>query len=133
MTRLFNIFIFFISFTVLSSPLMANAFSLEQAEEKEMSCCTMSHEEHSDNKSEEKKGCCHGSDKKEEKKDCGNNCPMPDCNMTISIVFQLFFEQNKSEEKSTELFTENIQNEFYLSLLNKDLSYSFWHPPKYIS
>lgn len=129
MSRLYNILIFFISFTVLSSPLMASAFSLE----KEMSCCAISHGEHSDKKSEEKKECCHGSDKKEEKKDCGSNCPMPDCKMTISIVFQLFFEQNKSEEKSTELFAENIQNEFYLSLLNKDLSYSFWHPPKYIS
>ncbi len=112
---------------------MANVFPLGEPEEMEMSCCAVPNDEHSDKKSEEKKGCCHGSDKKEEKKDCGTNCPMPDCNMTISIVFQLFFEQNKSEEKTTELFAENIQNEFYLSLLNKDLSYSFWHPPKYIS
>lgn len=118
---------------VLSSPLTASSYSTEQHEETEMNCCAMPDDGDSDTKSGEEKGCCHGSDKKEEKNDCGSSCPMPGCKMTISIVFQLFFEQNKPEEKSIEFFTENIQNEFYLSLLNKDLSYSFWHPPKYIS
>lgn len=129
MKRLFDIFIFFISFTVMTSPLFADSTAQEEKPVKEMSCCAMSNDHDPSSKKEK---CSGEPEKKERKKDCGTNCPMPGCHSVV-VTFQLFFE-TKSEPEEIHLFdSEKVQNEFYLSLLYKDLSYSFWHPPKYIS
>jgi hypothetical protein len=85
---------------------------------KEMKCCAG-------------KGSCH--DKSQKNKDCGDsNCPSKDCHFQ-TVTLKIISETNVQEFTHPETIRLNLKNEFYLSPALKDLTYTFWHPPKYIS
>jgi len=80
------------------------------------------------------KSACH-ENPPENKKDKGctdHSCPSKDCHFQ-TVNFKLISESNFQELEVPKIFTVRSLNEFYISLTFKDLSYSFWHPPKYIS
>ena len=92
--------------------------NLFEQQKTEMSCCADADDCH-DSK-EDKKGCADG------------NCPSNDCQLQQLSV--KLISENKLEVESIPDFQLNSQkNSFYKSLIFKDLSYSFWHPPRYIS
>lgn len=121
-----NILIIFLSISLFFSPVAVFGNSGDHHEvTTEMSCCTG--ENHS----------CHQNDedyhKKNQHNDCSDTtCPMNTCHIqTFSI--ELISEENP-EIKTTPFHSpEKVINEHYAELILKELIYSFWHPPRYIS
>lgn len=121
-----NILILILSLSFFVSPAMVSEHS-EGHQLAEMSCCAG--ENHS----------CHDSSqtkdqhKKDQKKDCSDtSCPMSHCqSQTFSV--KLMNEPGFKETEPIIPAVQKIFNAHYSSLILKELIYSFWHPPKYIS
>jgi len=97
------------------------AYNTIPSNPSEISCCS----EKSDGESS-----CHEDDEMNDHKNCEKDCATHDCCAHSSILknfIQIGFNSNSSE---INVITEKIKNEFYNSVHLKDLSYSFWHPPK---
>lgn len=122
-----NILILILSLSFFISPAMVSE-QLENHQMAEMSCCTG--ENHS----------CHHSSQKENqhKKDTHNDCNDTSCPMNSNCQVQtlnleLISENGFEENEAINTTVKKIKNGHYSSLLLKELIYSFWHPPKYIS
>ncbi len=59
-------------------------------------------------------------------------CPSKDCNFQFN-TFQVFCFDNLAELEIPKEFFEESTNDYYLSLLIKDLTHTIWHPPKNIT
>lgn len=122
-----NILILILSLSFFISPAMVSE-QLENHQMAEMSCCTGRN--HS----------CHHSSQKENhhKKDTHNDCNDTSCPMNSNCQVQtlnleLISENGFEETEAISTTVKKIKNGHYSSLLLKELIYSFWHPPKYIS
>lgn len=93
-----------------------------------MSCCTG--ENHSCHHSSQKEK----NHKKEQHKDCNDtSCPINNnCHIQTFSIKLMTKQQFQTTEIAITL-TEKVINEHYSTLILKELIYSFWHPPKYIS
>lgn len=114
----------------MTSPLFANTEQdYEQVENSEMKCCAMSdlNSHHGDGMKD-----CHP-DGKENKGKCGHDCPMKDCKAQLVLTVQTLLTQESDQEKNEILSYQISKDSFYLSLLDKDLTHSIWHPPQQLS
>ncbi len=97
-------------------------------EEVKMSCCTM------DDTESEAHDCCQTDHPISTKNDCGENgCPSNDCHFHQITTFHVFFPNHSEENESKIISSKKLKSERNKSLIIKDLSYSYWNPPKYIS
>jgi|SRR5690554_2187334 hypothetical protein len=118
-----NILIFLLSLSFFVSPAMV--YESDHHQLVEMNCCVV--ETHS----------CHDSQnenqhKKQKQNDCNDtSCPMSNCHVQ-TLVLQLILEKT-TPTNETSVFLKKTTNSHYSSLILKELIYSFWHPPKYIS
>lgn len=122
-----NILILILSLSFFISPAMVSEHS-EDHQMTEMSCCTG--ENHS----------CHDSSqtkdqhKKDRKKDCNDtSCPMNSNCQVQTLSAELISETGAKETEPVITTVKKTNNAHYSSLILKELIYSFWHPPKYIS
>ena len=110
---------------MLASPAMAYTSILVLPDEKEVGCCAENTDEHHSESSRDSKTC-------QDEKHCGDNCPTHDCCVHMNVL-KNFVQQFNSKLNTVSFASKQIKNEYYLSFHFKDISYSFWHPPKYIS
>src|SRR5690606_25622349 len=112
---------------VFLSPVLsfASVLTVEQ-HPTEVNCCTM-------DDAEEAHDCCHSDEPMTENK-CGDKgCPANDCHFHQVTAFHIYFPENSLQKEIQILSFEKLKSDNYSSLAIKDLSYSFWNPPKYIS
>lgn len=112
----------------MTSSLFANV-TADYEKKMEMNCCAVPVQESVPDGSRD----CHKESKEEQRGKCNHDCPMPECQANLVISIQTYLEIEAEEEQNEFQFYQTSQNDFYLSLLDKDLTYSIWHPPKYIS
>ena len=128
MKKSFQIINFLLAMFIFLSPVLSFASVLNLDEHKtEMSCCTK------DSKKSEH-GCCHSDKTNADKNKCGDkDCPSNDCHLHQVNVFHIYFPENSAENESEFVFSDKLNSDNTSNLIIKDLSYSFWNPPKYIS
>lgn len=127
MKKQFQILTLLLAMLVFLSPVLSFASVLTVEEHtSEMSCCAM-------DDSEESHDCCHSDEPMTENK-CGDNgCPTHDCHLHQASSFHVYIPVNSFEKETEIISSEKLKSDNYSSLAIKDLSYSFWNPPKYIS
>lgn len=127
MKKPFQILTLLLAMLVFLSPVLSFASVLKvEAHASEVSCCAM-------DDSEMTHDCCHEDATLGENK-CGDTgCPTKDCHFHQGTVFHIYFPENSSENEIQILPFEKLISDNYSSLAIKDLSFSFWNPPKYIS
>jgi len=127
----FQILTLLLAMLVFLSPVLSFASVLtadEHQAEMEMSCCA------TDDSAGSEHDCCHSGSPKNEKKNCGDTgCPTNDCHLHTVTSFHIYFPEILSENETEIVSLEKLKSDNYSSLAIKDLSYSFWNPPKYIS
>lgn len=114
---------------VFLSPVLSFASVLtadEHQAEMEMSCCAM-------DDSEESHDCCHSDEPMTENNCDDKGCPTHDCHLHQVISFHVYIPVNSFEKETEIISSEKLKSDNYSSLAIKDLSYSVWNPPKYIS
>jgi len=123
----FQILTFLLAMLVFLSPVLSFASVLTVEEHaSEMSCCAM-------DDSEEMHDCCHSDEPMTENKCGDNSCPTHDCHLHQVTVFHVYFPENPSDNETRIISSKKLKSDNYSSLIIKDLSFSFWNPPKYIS
>jgi len=123
----FQILTLLLAMLVFLSPVLSFASVLTVEEHtSEMSCCTM-------DDSEESHDCCHSDEPMTENNCDDKGCPTHDCHLHQVISFHVYIPINSSEKEIGINSFEKLKSDNYSSLAIKDLSYSFWNPPKYIS
>ncbi len=131
MKKQFQILTILMAVLVFLSPVLSFASVLgaeEHQTEMEMSCCT------TDDSSDSEHDCCHTESPMTKNKSCGDtNCPTNDCHLHQVNVFHVYFPQDSQEKEIQFISPEKLKSYNYSSLSIKDLSFSFWNPPKYIS
>lgn len=127
MKKSFQILTILLAMLVFLSPVLSFASVLKvEAHASEMSCCAM-------DDSDESHDCCHSDEPVEENK-CGDNgCPTNDCHLHQASSFHVYFPVNPSEKEIGIISSEKLKSDNYSSFPVKDMSFSFWNPPKYIS
>lgn len=125
MEKIQKIFILFIICIMLASPAMAYTSVMVLPDEREMGCCAENTDEHQSDDFHDSENC-------QDEKHCGDNCPTHDCCVHMTVL-KNFVQQYSQKIQLTSFVSEQIKNEYYLNFYFKDISYSFWHPPKYIS
>ncbi len=110
---------------MLASPAMAYTSIMVLPDKKEVGCCAEKMDEHKSEKPHDSKSC-------KEENNCQDNCPAHDCCVHMNVL-KNFVQQSDQKLNSVSFFVKQINNDHYLSFYFKDISYSFWHPPKYIS
>jgi len=127
----FQILTLLLAMLVFLSPVLSFASVLtveEHASEMDMSCCA------TDDSAGSEHDCCHSESSKNEKKNCGDTgCPTNDCHLHTVTSFHIYFPEILSEKETEIVSLEKLKFDNYSSLTIKDLNYSFWNPPKYIS
>lgn len=107
---------------MLASPVMAYTSIMILPDKTETGCCTENGLEH---------------EQSDEPKDCKDDNHCKDCNTHDCCVhmnvLKNFVQQLHDKTQLIVFYEEQSKNENYLSLYIKDITYSFWHPPKYIS
>lgn len=110
---------------MLASPAMAYTSIMVLPDKKEVGCCAEKSDKHPSEASHDTKNC-------KDENHCKDNCPTHDCCVHMNVLKNIV--QNYSQKLQLKSFSsEQIKNEYYLNFYFKDISYSFWHPPKYIS
>ncbi|SMC48922.1 hypothetical protein [Moheibacter sediminis] len=125
MEKIQKIFILFITCIMLAAPAMAYTSIMVLPDKKEVGCCAEKLDEHHSENSHDSKSC-------KDEKHCGDNCPTHDCCVHMNVL-KNFVQNSNPKLNSVSFPLEQIKNEHYLSFYFKDISYSFWHPPKYVS
>lgn len=110
---------------MLASPALAYNSVLVLPDKKEIGCCAEKADDLNSDKSHDSKSC-------KDQNHCQDNCPKHDCCVHMNVL-KNFVQQYSSNIQLTSFVSEQIKNEHYLNFYFKDISYSFWHPPKYIS
>lgn len=130
MKKPFQILTVWLAIVIFLSPGLsfASVFTLfEHHSEMEISCCSV------ENSSESDHNCCHENETSGDK-DCGDHsCPTHDCHLHSVNVFHIYFPNNNFENETKFVSLEKLKSDNYHSLIIKDLSFSFWNPPKYIA
>lgn len=112
---------------MLASPAMTYASTISLPKKEKMSCCANKAEKH--NSENQAKDC---KDTHKEDNGCKDNCPTNDCCIYVNIM-KNFTEDLNQKFQFFSFPEQQPKNEFYSTPYIKDISYSFWHPPKYIS
>jgi len=127
----FQIITILLAILVFLSPVLAFASILstdDHETEMEMNCCA------TDDSAGSEHDCCHSENPMTENKSCGDNgCPTHDCHLYQVNVFHIYFPQDSQEKEMQIISSEKLKTDNHSSLAIKDLSFSFWNPPKYIS
>ena len=128
MKKSFQIMTFLLAMFIFLSPVLSFASVLNLDEHKtEMSCCA-------NDSNESEHDCCHSEKTDADKNKCGDNgCPSNDCHLHQVNIFHIYFPENLAENESEFVFSDKLNSDNSSNLIIKDLSYSFWNPPKYIS
>src|SRR5690606_36463163 len=127
--KTFQILTILLAMLVFLSPVRSFASVLTVEEHvSEMSCCSTDDSENADH------DCCHSEQPLADDKSCGDNgCPTHDCHLHHVTAFHIYFPEKSTENEMNLISSEKLKSDNYPSLAIKDLSYSFWNPPKYIS
>lgn len=110
---------------MLASPIMAHSLAMTMPQKKEVSCCAKKDSTHHSENSKDSKSC-------KDDNHCQGNCPKQDCCVYANML-KNYVQQSAQKLQIASFPLKQINNEYYLSFHFKDISYSFWHPPKYIS
>ena len=127
----FQIFTILLAVLIFVSPMLVFASVLavdDHQAEMEMSCCTTDDSERSDH------DCCHSGQPLDDHKTCDDNgCPTHDCFLHHVTVFHVYSPETSFENETKPVSLEKLKSDIYSSLIIKDLGFSLWNPPKYIS